>query len=305
MIVRRYITSLTTISALAGTLGLLATGLPYQAYAQPSERMDNDAVALTDLMVKAPEAELDALARQYLQQVAPTMATQPKAKPHQAMAPSVGVTTKEVASSLDISEVKLSRTQWLQEINQQADVALANNNWALAEVTLAQALGEFSDAHKLRLRLASLMYGRGALGQASQVLQQGVHLSPQQPDLRLTLARLLAEQGRYSAALHLLNELEPTLAKHLDYYSLKADMARRSNQCQQAITTYQQLLTHSRVGAWWLGLGLCQRELGEDFTSAFLQARASADLGQASQRFVEQQLTQLQQEEQNVQIQVN
>ncbi|WP_243454059.1 tetratricopeptide repeat protein [Oceanisphaera pacifica] len=290
-------------------LGLLAITLLSQARAQATESVannpvTNNQVAITDLMVNAPEAELDALARQYLQQVAPNAPTPPTVT-HRAMAPSAGVTTKSVASSLDISEVKLSRKQWLNEVNRQADTALANNNWPLAEVTLAQALGEFSDAHKLRLRLASLMYGRGALSQASQVLQQGLHLAPQQPDLRLTLARLLAEQGRYSAALQLLNEAQPPLAEHLDYYSLKADMARRSNQCHQAITTYQQLLTHSRVGAWWLGLGLCQRELGEDFSSAFLQARASADLGQASQRFVEQQLTQLQQGEHNVQTQAN
>ena len=206
-------------------------------------------------------------------------------------------------SELNINEVILNRSDWLVEQHQLASAALAVNNWPLAEQTLQQALGEYPDDHASRLRLAALLYGRGALTQAREQLQVGLTLAPRQADLRLTLARLLAEQQRYNAALQVLDEAHPPLAEHQDYYSLKADMARRSNQCDQAITTYKQLLAHNRVGGWWLGLGLCQRELGEEYGAAFLQARASADLGAASQRFVEQQLEQLQQREQDGQAQ--
>ena len=205
----------------------------------------------------------------------------------------------EPKGELNISEVVLNRSDWLAEQHRQADAALAINNWPLAEQTLQQALSEYADDHGSRLRLAALLYGRGALTQARDQLQIGLTLAPEQADLRLTLARLLAEQQRYNAALQVLGEAYPPLAAHIDYYSLKADMARRSNQCAQAIDTYKQLLEHNRVGGWWLGLGLCQRQLGEDFTTAFLQARASADLGAASQRFVDQQLEQLQQQEQD------
>lgn len=195
-------------------------------------------------------------------------------------------------SSLDISEVTLSRTDWLADIGRQVDAALAAGDWARAEFRLAQALSEYPDDHATRLRLASLQFGRGALDQARSQLQLGLELDPDQADMRLALARLLAEQQRYDAALQVLNESQPPLPMHLDYYSLKADMARRSGQCAAAAETYRLLLAESRVGAWWLGLGLCQRQLDEDFVWAFQQARASADLGMASQRFVEQQLEQ-------------
>ena len=281
--------------ACSSVIAALCWGLSAHVLAQ----FDDAKVALTDLMVQLPDAELDAFARQYLQQAVPhATPQQADPVPHRASAPSTDQhRNKPGPSKLDFNEVVLSRSEWLSDMNRQADVALANSNWPLAEVTLAQALGEYGDAHKTRLRLAALLYGRGALGQTRAVLQQGIELAPHQPDLRLTLARVLAEQGRFAAALQLLNEHQPRLDTHLDYYSLKADVARRSNQCAQAINTYQQLLEHSRVGGWWLGLGLCQRQQGEDFTAAFLQAQASADLGLASQHFVKQQLDQLQQQE--------
>ncbi|GGB46825.1 hypothetical protein GCM10011502_20260 [Oceanisphaera marina] len=275
---------------IASVSGCLLLASVQSAQAQDVTDADDANVPMTDLMVNLPEAELDAFAREYLHQSARSPG-EPRAP-----APKQAVTTP---TQLDIKEVILGRAAWLAEINSQADVALANNNWPLAELRLAQALAEYPDAHASRLRLAALLYGRGALGQTRAVLQQGIELAPEHADLRLTLARLLAEQQRFAAALQQLNEARPTFADNLDYYSLQAEVARRSGQCQQAIETYRQLLTHTRVGAWWLGMGLCQRELGEEYGAAFMQARASADLGSASQQFVEQQLKQLQQREQD------
>lgn len=195
-------------------------------------------------------------------------------------------------AELSITEVTLNRADWLAEANQQADAALAVGDWARAEYRLAQVLAAFPDAHDTRLRLAAMLFGRGALDLARAQLQQGLELAPDHADLRLALGRLLASQERYAAALQVLDGVSPLLHRHLDYYSLKAEMARRSGRCDLAIGLYQRLLDNSQVGAWWLGLGLCQRELGQSFTLAFEQARASADLGNASLRFVEQQLEQ-------------
>lgn len=286
--------SIRTSWLIASVGGCLLLASVQSASAQEVIGADDANVPMADLMVNLPEAELDAFAREYLRQSArsPSKTQTPVQKQ--------AVTTP---IQLDINEVILGRAEWLAEINSQADAALANNNWPLAELRLAQALAEYPDAHASRLRLAALLYGRGALGQTRAVLQQGIELAPEHADLRLTLARLLAEQQRFAAALQQLNETQPTFADNLDYYSLQAEVARRSGQCQQAIETYQQLLTHTRVGAWWLGLGLCQRELGEEYGAAFMQARASADLGSASQQFVEQQLKQLQQREQHGQAQ--
>lgn len=252
-----------------------------------------------DPVTEQQQAEMDEYAAQYLEQSLRQSAGQPPAtaitvepQARQAQAPARNLVIDNSPSVLDIDEVVLSKTEWLKEMNTQADTALANKNWPLAELRLAQALGEYPEAHDTRLRLAGLLYGRGALGQTRDVLQQGIELAPQQADLRLTLARLLAEQQRYVAAFHQLNQAHPSFAEHLDFYSLKAEMARRSGQCGPAIHTYQQLLSVQSVGSWWLGLGLCQRELGEDFVQAFLQAQASADLGAASHRYIAQQLEQ-------------
>ena len=295
---------------LVASLWLCAPSV-YSQDADASFEQAEQNVPWEDLMVNLPEAEMDALAADYLQKSLQQSAQQAQPAPvYQAPAavyqpPAAPKARHSGPSKLDFNEVVLSRSEWLSDITQQSDAALANNNWPLAELRLAQALGEFPDAHDTRLRLAAMLYGRGALGQTRAVLQQGIELAPQHADFRLTLARILAEQQRFDAALQQLEQANPSLSEHLDYYSLKAEMARRSGQCPQAIVTYQQLLSQAQAGAWWLGLGLCQRELGQDFSSAFLQARASADLGEASQRFVEQQLKQLTQRGQDGQTQTN
>jgi MSHA biogenesis protein MshN len=194
---------------------------------------------------------------------------------------------------LTITEVTLGRAVRVQETNQQADMALAEGDWARAEYRLGQLLAEFPDEQAVRLRLAAMQYGRGALDEARHQLQQGLELAPAHADLRLALARLLAEQERYEAALGVLDGASPELARHLDYYSLKAEMARRSGDCRQAITLYHRLLDRTPgVGAWWLALGLCQRSLGQNFVPAYRRALVSIDLGEASLRFVQQQLEQ-------------
>lgn len=195
-------------------------------------------------------------------------------------------------NELRIDEIVLSQEQWLASIHRQAELALEQGQWAQGETLLNQALAEYPDDIRSRLKLASLLYGRGAISQAREQLQHGLKQAPHQADLRLGLARLLAEEQRYPAALQVLSEARPTMNEHLDYYSLKAEMARRAGQCEQATELYRELLSVNSVGSWWLGLGLCQRKLGENFSHAFREARASADLGQASLRFVEQQLEQ-------------
>ena len=274
---------------------LLALAITIPAHSQEQVESDYADVSMADLMVNLPDADMDAFATEFLRQSINQQPIKNVNPPTQQVSQPRPVVRGP--SKLDFNEVVLGRNEWLTEINTQVDNALANNNWPLAEVTLAQALAEYPDAHDSRLRLASLLYGRGALGQTRAVLQQGVELAPNQADLRLTLARLLAGQQRFAAALQQLSEASPVLAENLDYYSLKAEVARRSGECQQSITTYRQLLSHSRVGSWWLGLGLCQRELGEEYQTSFMQAQASADLGAASQHFVKQQLDQLQQQE--------
>lgn len=287
----------TIVNAQRGLLAAVFTGLavlamPLLAQATENTEAAFPAVPWCDLMVNLPEADMDAYALEIVQQTGQGEHLKAAAPTPLVMATIDSPAVSGEPSQLDIDEVILSRADWLWEINQQANIALASNNWPLAELRLAQALGEFTDAHDTRLRLAALLYGRGALEQTRIVLQEGIALAPDYPEFRLALSRLLAEQQRYEAAFEQLNQVNPAMAANLDYYSLKAEVARRSGRCAQAISTYQQLLALGGVGAWWLGLGLCQRDLGEDFIPAFKQARASADLGAASQRFVEQQLKQ-------------
>ncbi|WMC12300.1 tetratricopeptide repeat protein [Oceanimonas pelagia] len=200
--------------------------------------------------------------------------------------------TPPAASELAISEVTPSRAERLAEGQKASELALAAGDWAGAEQRLLSLLAEYPDAHSVRLKLASLQYGRGALAQARALLQQGLALAPAQAELRLTLARILASERRHAAAWKVLDGATPSLAEHLDYYGLKAEAGRRSNQCEAAIALYHRLLAVQDSGPWWLGLGLCQRRLGQDFTAAFEQARASVDLGVASLQFVNQQLEQ-------------
>lgn len=200
--------------------------------------------------------------------------------------------TPPAASELTINEITPSRAERLAEGEKAAELALAAGDWAGAEQQLLGLLADYPEAHAIRLKLASLQYGRGALSAAKAQLQQGIELAPQQPALRLVLARILASENRYAAAWKVLDGTEPALAEHLDYYSLKAEAGRRSGQCSAAMTLYHRLLAEQDSGPWWLGLGLCQRSLGQDFAAAFEQARASVDLGMASLQFVEQQLEQ-------------
>ncbi|KHT62612.1 hypothetical protein RJ45_16695 [Photobacterium gaetbulicola] len=142
-----------------------------------------------------------------------------------------------------------------------------------------------------RQKLAALYYGRGETRRAMATLQQGLALDAGQPDLRLTMAKLLVNESQQQAALNVLSQL-PSYA-HSDYLAMRGALAQQLNQNDLALSSYHNLVKAEPYdGRWWLGLGVAL-ERNQDLADAEEAYQKALRMGQISgetQQFIRQRL---------------
>lgn len=119
-------------------------------------------------------------------------------------------------------------------------------------------------AHDTRKKLAVLYYSSEASEQAKEVLSDGVDLVPQRIDFRLMLARLYYREGSFFDAYEVLEELEPDVQSNIDYYGLKANVAKELEEFAEASHLYGRLaLFEPNRAQWWLGLAVSLDKIGQ------------------------------------------
>lgn len=180
---------------------------------------------------------------------------------------------------------------------------LAQIEYKKAEKTLKQgdsrkAIGYLESAIKYqpewitaRQKLAALYYGRGENRRAIATLQQGLILDSNQPDLRLTMAKLLVNESQQQAALNVLSQLPSHT--HSDYLAMRGALAQQLNQNDLALSSYQNLVKAEPYdGRWWLGLGVAL-ERGQELDQAegaYQQALRMGQISAETQQFIRQRL---------------
>lgn len=166
-------------------------------------------------------------------------------------------------------KAKISKNKKILSRDQQAYHAglehLQQKEWSAAEESFGQALTLNPKLLDARLRLIGLLQQQMQLDQAEHLLQQGLQLNPENPDLRKVYARLMLNDQRFAAAIKLLkSEPVPAVASDLEYHALLAALLQDSKQFEAASQVYGHLLQiRPQAAIWWMGLAISQEQLGK------------------------------------------
>ena len=156
----------------------------------------------------------------------------------------------------------------------------ADSQWALLKLQVQQAMADKRprdaisalkrmlamqpDNHPVRMRLAALMHDTGMQAQSGLILEEGVTFYPDQSGLRLMLARWLAGNDRHQQALQLLQEQQPDLLGHPDYYAFRAQLAQQQDALELAVSDYLLLSQYQpQRFTWRLGLAVALDRAGK------------------------------------------
>lgn len=136
-----------------------------------------------------------------------------------------------------------------------AQQALAANELIQAESALRAALAADPAHSESSETLATLFIQQGQRGAATKVLSAALSQTPVQPRLAMLQARLLADAGRDTEAVSILQTAQAT--GDADYQALLGALQQRLGNDSQAADAYRLALTSApQRGIWWLGLGI-------------------------------------------------
>ena len=197
----------------------------------------------------------------------------------------------EQSADLSIETVELDAGQLAKVEYQKAKKALKSGDSRKAIGYLESALKYQPEWVKARQKLSALYYGRGDTRKAVAALQQGLALDSEQPDLRLTMAKLLVNESQQQAALNVLSRLPES--NHSDYLAMRGALAQQLKNNELAMSSYQLLVKEQPYdGRWWMGLGIAleRSEAAEKARDAYQQALLMGRISQQSQQFIQQRL---------------
>ncbi|MEJ2763884.1 tetratricopeptide repeat protein [Photobacterium sp. MCCC 1A19761] len=200
--------------------------------------------------------------------------------------------------ALVIETVELDGEQLARVAYQRAEQALTSGDSRKAIRHLREAVQYQPDWILARQKLAALQYGRGESRQAMATLQDGLALDADQPDLRLTLAKLLVNESQPQAALNVLSQLPEE--GHHEYLAMRGALAQQQDQPELAMTSYQRLVDEQPYdGRWWMGLGIAleRNQAPARARDAYQQALLMGRISQQSQQFIQQRLALLEAQE--------
>lgn len=193
---------------------------------------------------------------------------------------------------LSIETVELNTNQLADIEYDRAMKLLKQGNSKKAIAHLESAIKYQPDWIKVRQKLAALYYGKGDTRKAVASLQQGLSRDGEQPELRLTLAKLLMNESQPQAALNVLARIPKE--ENAAYMAMRGALAQQLKNNAMALNSYQQLVKSEPYdGRWWMGLGIAlERDSNSDkakeaYQQALLMGRVSAK----SQQFIQQRLS--------------
>jgi len=195
-----------------------------------------------------------------------------------------------------ITEVKLTPKQLAKKRFTLASEAERDGKLKEAISYYEQTLGFDPSMHEARKQLAALHYGQGQLAKASEVLQQGMLLFPQQLDFALLLARVQQASGQADLALATLANIPDTHPLARQKWMAQSDLAQKLGQFSVSEQAYRQLLQQEPQQAkWWMGLAYALDSQQQFFQArqAYRTALGHRGLSVQASAFIEQRLTQL------------
>lgn len=195
--------------------------------------------------------------------------------------------------SLNIEKIELSKEELIEHKRTLLAQAKANQE-------LDKAIQYARELHQLNpqapddiAELAALLYAKGDFDLVEALLLSGLRYESGELKLRLMLARLYYKNGRLNSAHQVLMEKQPDVSANLDYYVLRASLARELEKFELGMQDYA-LLTqvNPNQGSWWLGYALCADSAAKrsQAVNGYQRALATATLGSSSVKFAQQRL---------------
>ncbi|MFD2167771.1 tetratricopeptide repeat protein [Thalassotalea euphylliae] len=202
--------------------------------------------------------------------------------------------TPKQNSSLAIARKQLTSSELAEKKMREAEKALLDEKGTKAEELLQDVLILTPDNKSARKQLAAIWLAKDAIGPAINLINQGIAISPAEPDFRLFKGNVLIQQGQFAQAYQTLLPLKDTL--RIDYQTLLATAAQQIKEHSVAAKAYEQLLVLQPTQArWYLGLAIAldsssQFELAAD---AYQNAINLGTLSPESRKFAEQRMIEL------------
>lgn len=124
-----------------------------------------------------------------------------------------------------------------------------------------------------RVQLALLLWQKARQDEALQALREGRQLFPDNADITILLARLLAELQQNREAFDLLRQMRAPVSNP-GYYGLLGALARQQGQLDLANKAYRQALRLNPDNLQWqMGLGLVLADQGQSAEARVLLQR--------------------------------
>lgn len=197
---------------------------------------------------------------------------------------------------IEKSTTKLTPEQQIERLMTKAKEGFEKGFIAESIDNLTKVLA-ISDQHvEARNLLAAAWFGRGQPKRAIAILNDGLNRFPNTFEWRLTAAKIFFKENNKQGALSYLQANLPEAS--IEYFSMKANLARELQQWTEAESAYQMLVTKQPdVGNWWLGLAIAldsQQKFSEALTH-YKNAIKKGKLSSASGNFIKQRMMELEQ----------
>ena len=147
-----------------------------------------------------------------------------------------------------------------------------------------------------RQMLVGLLVEGNSLAEASELLREGVKVSPEHSRLWMSLGRLQLEYGDAAGAMATLEQGLPSATDDAPYQAFYAAVLQRAGRHEDAVKHYLiALRSDPSMPHWLVGIGISMQALGRenDAAEAFQRAKDGGQLPAAFIAFVDQRLAQL------------
>ena len=207
----------------------------------------------------------------------------PKTEPIVAVEAASSVAPIKKVSSTQLADAEFRRAAGLMQLGRVDD--------AIAGYKVALHLDADHDA--ARQALVALLLESKRNADAENVLLEGLSNKPEKIDFIMLLARLQVERGALGQATETLQNSLPFAEMHADYRAFLAALLQRQNRNEEAIQHYQVALQYAPGNGIWLmghGISLQAMQRNAEAKDAFQRALDTKALAPGLQQFVLQKL---------------
>lgn len=207
------------------------------------------------------------------------------------------VSAKKIEAS-DAAVKHITPRQRAEYLYQQAVSLVQQGKMSEAQESFEAILKIAPEYAAARQALAGVLVGKKQYAQAEQLLRDGLDVGAVLPEYIMTLARIQVERGDGRGALETLQKHLGSAKENAAYQSFLAALLQRQDQHKQAIEHYQIALRLAPTVSSLVGIGISLQAENRlaDAQEAFNRAKSSGALNAVLQNFVEQRLSQIQQQ---------